>query len=476
MQDLSSSDMSLDVILSMVTEEDFRDVAFCERLIIRALQERNLKAIKSLLEKISTVFVFASEEFRKKIVECIYSGIQSSTFETILEIGNDSILGNIVAVYYFIKKVGVVTPEKTKMLARLTELKHLKEPFILEFIPTIDTLILDLDGRIKETINTTQIEKAIEICEILFKNEKLEKSKDTILGFLLLYENSQLPERKFKRDIVSALLDSKLDRFLRLVKKIYKGVKDKTDLINHYIETYDILLSVGIPVFFEFSNFRYELDKFYNGNFYFAKLLDKSGNEDLIPPFQQRDATRVQKVFDIETERFITPKGRIGKLLLRDVYSFRKAREVTEVTKEQIEFVKKLYEDDIEEKIRGILRDQNITSHSPAEKTDVYTHKLFVNGEQDLRDVGIIIKGRGYLPKVNLSDVASNILKAVDLPIQIVFLIHIGVLLDEAREKFVNQCNRAKKMYCVVDPRDLARLLLAYNIMSEYDIKDKENV
>jgi len=34
-----------------------------------------------------------------------------------------------------------------------------------------------------------------------------------------------------------------------------------------------------------------------------------------------------------------------------------------------------------------------------------------------------------------------------------------------AREKFINQCNRAKKMYCVIDAEDLARLFLAYNKM-----------
>lgn len=459
---LSNSDMSLDVILSMVTEENFRDVQFCKRLIKRAFQERNLMAVKFLLGKISTVFVFASEGFRKEVVEFIYSVIKSSTFETVLEIGKDSILGNCVVLYYLIKKVSVITLEKVEMLVRLSELRHLKEPFTLELIPGKDTLMLDLDARIKGVINKAQTERAIEICELLFKNGKLEESKDTIRGILLLYDNSQLPEHRLKGDIVSSLLDSKLDRFLRLIEKIFKGVKEKTDLVKHYIEIYDILLSVGIPVFFRFGNFRFEFDKFYNGNFYFAKLLRRSGDEDLILPFQQIDPEGVQKVYDMETERFITPKHRIGRILLRDVFSLRKVREVSEATTEQIELVKKLYEDEIEEKIREILRDQNITSHSPAEKTDVYTHKLFVNNEQDIRDVGIIIKGRGYLPKVNLGDVASNILKAVDLPIQIAFLIHTGILLDEAREKFINQCNRAKKMYCVVDSVDLARLLVAY--------------
>ena len=57
------------------------------------------------------------------------------------------------------------------------------------------------------------------------------------------------------------------------------------------------------------------------------------------------------------------------------------------------------------------------------------------------------------------------ILKAIDSPIHIIFLIHTGVLDDEAREKFINQCNLAKKMYCIVDAEDLARLLIAYGKM-----------
>jgi len=50
----------------------------------------------------------------------------------------------------------------------------------------------------------------------------------------------------------------------------------------------------------------------------------------------------------------------------------------------------------------------------------------------------------------------------MDLPIHIVFLIHTGILDDVAREKFINQCNLAKKMYCVVDAEDLAKLFIAY--------------
>lgn len=165
---------------------------------------------------------------------------------------------------------------------------------------------------------------------------------------------------------------------------------------------------------------------------HFAKVLYESGDAGLLMPFEEIAPNHVQKVYDLETADFVTPKKRIGKILLHDVFSFRRGQQVVDVTGEQVDLAKSLYEIEIEKKIREILQDQNITSHSPAEKMDVYTMKLHINNEKDLRDVGMILKGRGY-PTINLDSIASNILKAVDLPVHIVFLVHTGILLDESR-------------------------------------------
>lgn len=446
----------------MVSEKDFRNFTFCKKLIKRAFMERNIKAIRSIFDKISPVFVFSTKDFRKELVAHIYSEVNSWPFEALLNIGRESVLGNVVVIYYVVKKIAVITPENLGLFVTLLKLDHIKDSIVFDFIPTNGVLILDLNERVKSLVNASTIENSIEVCELFFANARLEKSKDTIHGLLLLYENSQRPEQKFKGNIVSSLLKNRFEMFLSLLKKIYKDVEDKNSFVKHYIEIYDLLLKSGVPVFFDFNSFRLEFDKFYNGNFYIALLLDKSGNEHLLMPFEQIDAVRVQQVFDIESESFVTPKGRIGKILLHSIYSFRKIREIAEVSREQVEITRRMTEDEIEKKIREILQDQNITSHSPAEKTDIYEHKLFVNNESDLRDVAIIIKGRGY-PRVTLSNVASNILKAVDLPVQVVFLIHTGTLLDEAKEKFTSQCDRSKKMHSVIDPIDLTKLLIAYN-------------
>jgi len=182
-------------------------------------------------------------------------------------------------------------------------------------------------------------------------------------------------------------------------------------------------------------------------------------------PFDEVDSAIVQKIFDLDNHMFVTPFGRIGKLQLSDIFSFKKIRGITSVSDEMIGICKNLSENEIGEKIRDILHDQNITAHSPAELTDIYIQKLFLNNEADLRDAAIILKGKGY-PKITLTHVASNILKAVDLPVQVVMLVHTGILLDIPREKFTTQCERAKKMYSIIDATDLTRLLVAYDKLS----------
>lgn len=462
--ELPSSEMSLNVILSIVSEEDLKNLEFCKQLLNRAFQERNDLAIKSLLRKISSFFVFSSEEFRREIVEYTYNLMRYLNLEKLLNLDKESILGNVLIIYYFVREISPLTSEKIETFVRLAELKYIRDSLTLELIPTTDFIILDLDERVGSLYKPKTIEKCIDICELFFAHKLLAKTVDTITGMAILYKNASKTELNFKGDIIDSLIKKKLDIFLTLIKKVLEQVKNKHSLIEYYEKIYDLLSRAGIPVYFDSDKIYVDVDSLYNGNFYFAKVLNKQGNVDLILPFDKMAANHIQKVYDFGTAKFVTPRGRIGKLLLQEIFSFRKVKEVNRVSKEQISFVRELRETEIELKIREILHDQNITAHSPVERVDVYTLKLYVNNENDLRDVGIILKGRGY-PKVNLDSVASNILNAIDLPIHIVLLVHTGILDDVAREKFINQCNRAKKMYCVIDAEDLARLFLAYNKM-----------
>ena len=449
------------MLLSIIGEEDLRNPEFCRQLLKRAFQEQDDSVTRSLLEKISRVFVFSDEEYRKELVEYAYSLAQHLRTEELLNLNRESVFGNILMIYFFVKQISPLTSEKMETFVALSELKYIRDPLTLEMLPTKEVILLNLDEKAASINKPSDVEKCIELCELLFANATIAKTFDTITSMLVLYKNASKAELRFKGEIVGSLLEKKPDVFLSLTQKVLKEVKDNDDLIKQYDDIYDFLQKGGIPVFFDFEKVFVEFDFLYNKNFYFAKVLDKMGKIELVQPFDRMSADQVQKVYDPQTGSFATPRGRTGKLLLRDVFSFRKAGEVTQASAEQITFVRNLRETEMEPRIRDIIHDQNLTAHSPTEEVDVYTLKLYVNNENDLRDVGMVLKGRGY-PKVNLDAVASNILKAMDLPIHIVFLIHTGILDDVAREKFINQCDRARKMYCVVDAEDLARLFIAY--------------
>lgn len=459
-----NSGLSTDILLSMATDNDFKDIDFCKKLIDRAVEEKSIDVIRNLLGRISSTFVFSTEDFRKAIIDCCYSAFRQWTFREIFEVCKESVLGNVLVIVYVLKKMNVITIDRVEALADLLSLNQIDDPIIFEYVSTPGIVILDLNESVK-SIDVLIIEKAAQACELFFAGGKLEKSKESIQSMLVLYENSERPEFKFKGNILSSLLNKRMDLFLSLLKKISKSIEDEQSLKANFVNVYELLIRAGIPIFFESRLFKFENDRFYNANFYFALLKDKKGVDRLVMPFDEVDSADVQKVFDLENRLFVTPVGRIGKIQLKDIYSFRKVREVNEVSEGQLSICRNLSENEIEAKMRHILHDQNITSHSPAEIADIYIHKLFLNNELDLRDTAVIIKGRGY-PKITLKHVASNILKAVDLPVQIVLLVHTGILFDEPREKFVNQCARAKKMYSIIDVADLTKLLLAYNCLN----------
>jgi hypothetical protein len=56
----------LDVIFSIITDEELKDIDFCKRLIERALREKNTPIISLFFEKITPLFVFNYLAFRKR--------------------------------------------------------------------------------------------------------------------------------------------------------------------------------------------------------------------------------------------------------------------------------------------------------------------------------------------------------------------------------------------------------------------------
>jgi len=450
----------LDTLISIATEDELSDYEFCREIVKRAINEKRKSVIKTLFEKIASVFIFRDQEKREKVIKAIYSALKNFNLQQMIEVGKETTFGNVLVIYYFTKKYKVITPENIDKVVALSELRFINDPFVLELVPLEDQMIIDLDERVGE-LDKQEIAKAAKICELLFVNNLLLKNEDAIKGMLILYQNSNSPELKFKGQIISSLLKRNLALFMKHLESLGKKIKNEYDLLASYDEIYDILVRINVPVFFDYKSIKFN-NVLYNGNFYFLKFIDTSGNEKFLFPFEQVEFRNIQKIYDLNTAMYITPKKRIGKVLVHEIFSFRKITTVTKVLEANIKIVQNMSENEIEKKIREILKDQNITPHGPAERADIFTTKLFINNKRDLRNSAFIIKGKSY-PKVNLEAIASNLLKAILLPVDIIFLVHTGILLDEPQNIFIQQCNKYEKMYCIIGPIELTRLLIAYN-------------
>lgn len=455
-------DISVETIVSIVTDQELKDIQFITKLSTRILKSKNLRILEVLFEKIANVFLFYDSGFRQKLIEAVYPIVKDLSLEDMIEVGKNTIPGNVLTLCYFIKKIKVLQPKDVVGLSQLARLTYIDDPLMLELVPSGITLIIDLDERVEKCCRPQEIENSIRILEWLFSCGLIEMNESAIRGLYVLYSNSVSPELRYKTDVVSSMLEKRLDLFFEYLSKILqKRISAEEDLLQYYETIYEQLSRINLPVFFDFDHIKFN-GIIYNGNFFFMRYIDNSGTEKILFPFDKIDMGNVQKIYDLNSATYVTPKERMGKMLLKDIFSFKNVQNISNVSEGQISLVSKMSENEIAKKIRIIFNDQNITPHGPAERADIFPHKLFINGENDLRDAAFILKGKGY-PTVNLDAVSTNIIKATKLPVSIVFLIYVGNILDEAKETFIDQCNLRRKMYCFVDRIDLARLLVAYN-------------
>lgn len=460
-------ELSIETILSMITEIEMKDITFCKEIVERALKERKESAIMCLFEKLSETFIFHKGNFRQEFLVAMYTALGKLSLENVIDIGKDSIVGNVIALHHFVRKHKIIQTEDLEIVPLLKKLKFLMDPFMIELLSERrDFLLLDLDETIVKKMSTNEIEKSASLLEWFFANGLVAKNKETILGMYMLYINSKSPGYKFKSHIISSFLEERIDVLEHYLRIMGKQIKSKEDIIRNYSELYSLFRKILLPVFFSIKNLKFN-NVLYNGNFFPLRILNSKGEESLLFPFKQVNLMSVQKIFDLKSGVYVTPKERMGKIVLSEVFSFRKVVKITRKSaEEQVSKVKPFSEVSLEKKIREILKDQNITPHGPAEKADIFTISLLINNENDLRNSAFILKGKGY-PTVNLNSVASNILKAVDLPVEIIFFVYTGKLLDEALEKIINQSNLTRKMYCILGPVELARLFIAYEKLDD---------
>ena len=299
---------------------------------------------------------------------------------------------------------------------------------------------------------------------VLFIMELLKKDKDLVMSFISFYERGVY--KKHYR--WAKLLYSEDSVTVKDVLQLYRSItgEENVNLEESLVDLYYVLRENRFPVYFEKSLIRYN-GVIYNGNFFPIIYKDRTGKTQVLGPFKQADINKVQKIYDFYSGSWIIPKERYGKILPEDIYSFREMSRIsTEDVEMYIEKVRSMSEDDIELRLRKIIKDYGQTAHTPIEKADYLTFRLKINNDEDLRDAGIIIKGKSFKRQVTSKDITHQIVKVVkDNNLDLVIIITLYPLADDARDDLVNLCNKFNKMYTIMTALDLARLFVAYDVL-----------
>lgn|GEM_PF-2845679 len=152
-------------------------------------------------ERITYLFLFSDSAFRQSLVDALYPILQNLPFETLVSTGKDTISGNVVALYCFMKKNHVIKAKELKALLTLSSLKHIGDPYMFELIPMKEPVVIDLDDNVISFRSDEEIDDAVRICEFLLDNGIIKRNKSSIRGLRILYKNAHSPELRAKEDI-----------------------------------------------------------------------------------------------------------------------------------------------------------------------------------------------------------------------------------------------------------------------------------
>ncbi|MCS7365358.1 MAG: hypothetical protein NDF54_07980 [archaeon GB-1867-035] len=461
----SEEQLPPDILIEIVSSIDLADITYAKKVIKKVITSRNTRLVRMLFDKLSPPFIFSSKCFKVDILDYLSSIILNNlSFDDVVDLGKESILGSLLALDIIIRRVKIIDCDRGKLnlLEKMSSLKFMRDPNILLIYPFEDKLILNLDERIN-ALNETLLRNIIKICEILFAYNLIEKSRGSCESFILLYEAlRKTPDYNVRYYIVKSLIDRKATEFIAYIKKFNILINSIDNIPKYYDIIFKTLISFGIPVYFEVKNVKIN-DRLYNDNFFFLKFRDRRGNERILWPFEQIETSHVQSIYDPVFGVFITPREYFGKIKMEEIFSFRKVRQIRSVTEEEMLRVSLMDENTIERLIREILSESEATPHGPTELADILSLNILINNEHDLRNAAFIIKGRSY-KRVKLKDIAVNLIKAVNIAsINIIFLVYVGVIDDQALKHFIELCEKNRKMYCIINCQSLTKLFKAYN-------------
>ncbi|MBU4116176.1 MAG: hypothetical protein KKG94_00345 [Nanoarchaeota archaeon] len=438
-------------VANIYYEEDLLDINFLKKVIEKLDDDEN--HIRNFLNKLSFAFIRESENFRKEIIIQFLNKFESKGEDFFFRIGRDTLCGSVIILYIVLEKHPVISIQNVHWYKKLSDLEFILNGAI-DLVPKIGEFDIVFDERLTKSCSALDKSNLIELTELFFITNIIKKNLDNFKSLLELYRVGGA-RNSDKKEILDSLINNNFDKFLSCVRKYDSNIRKSEDFLNNYSKIYNLLLESGVFVYFDFDNLIFN-GVATNKNLYPVKYLDRNKKEAILMPFQNLSNGDLEKAYDIHSESYAIPLKSCKKFTLRDIYSFKDAEKI-KITAEEIKQTKKLSEDEIIETISVLIGDPNKTTHSPAEKADLYTGKLKINNETDLRDVAFIIKGKSF-PKITPKDVSHQIIKASNTEATILFLGITGNLFDESRDNFISIAKLANKGYCILDVVDLTKI------------------
>jgi len=121
----------------------------------------------------------------------------------------------------------------------------------------------------------------------------------------------------------------------------------------------------------------------------------------------------------------------------------------------------------LEPMLRHLLQDMADTPHGPTEIADILTTKVLLRGQRVV--AAFVVKGRSFT-KVRARDIAHQVLRLREIPgLGFMALVAVGDIQDDAQRDFLQVARDADCDYLVIDATDLARLLVAYELVCPND-------
>jgi len=456
--------INLNILIDRLDIVNLIDISYHEKIFKRILRENNSEAFQKILDKDFSVLSFIDEEGRNNLINLYTKYLKSVKYKRLHLLLSKSKFGNILYISIFFENNTIINFDNISIVNSFNNLDFIEDSIVWYYIPSENLPFLNLDERLNSIIDKLDPKFLIRFFEKLFFNDLIKINRDFINSMLILYNFVKEPNYILKRNILASIISGNKELFIDLIKKIIElKVMSIDDIKEKYYELYNALLELGIPIYFNYE-FIISDDKIFNNNAWFMLILQKNGSKLLIDPYSEINVNLVQQIYDPYIRLFVTPSNYIGECKIFKIFSFKEIEKIKNISNEEKQKVQILDENEIELKIRIILGESNKTSHAPTERLDVWPHKLYINNNDDIRDGGIIIKGKSY-KKVFLKDVSTNIIKGMDEPISLIILIYIGFINDEVKHYFIKECNAHNKLYTFVDLIDLTKLFKAYNVL-----------